>query len=88
MPGELTDLAAVEFVAPDKAKEADADKVYGFGKSQLRATVHYKDEKKKPQTLVIGDQRPGKDDSYARLDGGPIFVVKKDVRETIDRELA
>jgi len=83
---DLAKLEAVEYVTPDKAKEADADKTYGFAKSQLRATLYLKDAKKKPQTLVIGDQRPGKDDSYARIDGGEVFVVKKDLRELIDRD--
>jgi hypothetical protein len=86
LAGDLARLEAVEFVTPEKGKEAEADKAYGFDKSKLRATLHFKDEKKKPQTLVLGDQRPGKDDSYARIDSGPVFVVKKDVRELLERE--
>jgi hypothetical protein len=89
---DLARLEAVEYVAAvkdkdvkDKAKQPEADTTYGFAKSELRATLHFKDEKNKPRTLVIGDTRTGKDDSYAKIDDGQIFVVKKDIREALDR---
>ncbi len=85
LAGDLTRLETVEFVA-DAPKDEDLEKVYGLAKAPLRATIHFSDAKKPAQTLAIGNQRTGKDEWYARLDKGSVFVVKKDVRELLDRE--
>lgn len=83
--GDITRLETSEFIA-DAPKEEELDKVYGLAKATLRVKIHPTDTKKPAQTLVIGKQRDGKEDFYARLDQGSIFVLKKDVKETIDRE--
>src|SRR5262245_6469056 len=85
LAGDLARLESAEFVA-DAPKEEDLDKVYGLAKAPLRATLHFSDAKKPAQSLAIGNQRAGKDEWYARLDKGAVFVVKKDVRELLDRE--
>lgn len=85
LAGDLARLESVEFIA-DAPKDEDLDKVYGLAKAPLRATLHFSDAKKPAQTLAIGNQRTGKDEWYARLDKGSVFVVKKDVRELLDRE--
>lgn len=85
LAGDLARLESVEFVA-DAPKEEDLDKVYGLAKAPLRATLYFSDAKKPPQTLLVGQQRAGKDEWYARLDKGSVFVIKKDVRELLDRD--
>jgi Domain of unknown function (DUF4340) len=83
--GDLTRLETTEFIA-DAPKDEELDKLYGLAKATLRAKLFFTDAKKPAQTLTVGNQRAGKDDWYARLDNGSVFVIKKDVREVIDRE--
>lgn len=81
---ELARLDAAEFVT-DEPKKEDLDKVYGLAKPELTAKVVFSDEKKPARALALGKKREGKDEYYARLDDGPVFVVKKDTREALDK---
>jgi hypothetical protein len=82
---ELSKLEAAEFIT-EEAKKEDLDKIYGLAKPDVTAKVVFADEKKPAETLLLGKQRPGKEDYYARLESSPaVFVVKKDTREALDK---
>lgn len=82
---DLARLEAVDLVADDP-KEKDLAEVYGLAKPMLRAQVSFADAKKMPKNLVIGKQREGKQEFFARLDSGPVFTIKKSLRDDIDRD--
>jgi hypothetical protein len=84
LASELGKLEGIDFVA-DQPKDDDLDKVYGLAKSKLSAKLLHKDAKKPAATLVIGKQREGKAEFYARVDNGPVFAVKKELRDNLDR---
>jgi hypothetical protein len=85
LAGDLARLETPEFVA-DAPKAEDLDKTYGLAKPSFMVALRFADEKKPTQVLQIGKQRPGKDDSFARLDDGPVFALKKDLRELLERD--
>ena len=87
LAGELSRLEAVEYIS-DATKAEDLEKASGLAKPTLRATFSLAG-KKEPLTLKIGKQRDGKQEYFAQLSGGSdstVFVVKKEVRETLDRD--
>ena len=84
LASELAKLEGVEFVS-DKPKQDDLDKSYGLGKPKLTVKLYYQDAKKPPRTLTVGAKRDGKPDYYARVDQGPVFTVKKDMHDDLDR---
>ncbi len=83
---DLSRLEVVEFVEePFKAEELDTK--FGLSEAATRATMTFTDKERKPQTLVVGKQREGKTDYYAKLeDGAEVFVVGKSLRDDLDRE--
>jgi hypothetical protein len=81
---DLGRLETSEFIKADP-KGDELDKTYGLASPAVKATLTFKDEKKPPVTLVVGKQRPFKDDYFARLDQGPVMLVKKDLFESLDR---
>lgn len=85
LAGDLARLDTPEFVA-DAPTPEELDKTYGLAKPLLTVNVRLADEKKPEHVLVVGKQRPLKDESFARLDNGPIFTLKKDLRELLERE--
>jgi hypothetical protein len=86
LAGDLGRLEVAEFVTADPKKE-DLEKVYGLEKPSTTVKVVFTDAKKTPQTLLIGKQREGKQEAYARLASDPaIFVLGKDTRETLDKD--
>ncbi len=85
LAGDLAKLESAEFIA-DAPKVEDLEKTYGLAKPALRAVIHLADAKKPAHALAVGNQRAGKDEWYARLDEGAVFTIKKDARETLDRE--
>lgn len=80
---ELGRLEGVEFVK-DRPDPEELKK-YGLAEPTIEAKLSYADMKKPVQTLAVGAQRPGKQDYFARLDTGPVFAVKKELRDTLDR---
>ncbi len=84
LAGELGKLEGIDFVA-EQPKDDDLDKLYGLAKSPLSAKLLTKDAKKPAAILVIGKQREGKAEFYARVDNGPVFAVKKELRDSLDR---
>ena len=84
LAGELGKLEVVEFVT-DNPKAEDLDKVYGLAKPTLTAKLLFADAKKPAQTIALGKPR-GDKEYYARLENGPVFVVKKDLRDDLDRD--
>ncbi len=82
---DLSQLEAVENVAAS-AKPDDLDKVYGLGKSALTARLTFTDAKKKPEQILVGKQRPGKQDYFAKVDSAPgIFAVKKELHDSLEK---
>jgi hypothetical protein len=86
LAGELSRLEVVEFVA-EKATPEQLEKDYGLEKPSVKATVTFSEAKKAaPKTLLLGKQRAGKQEYFARLESDPaIFVVKKETHEALDR---
>lgn len=84
LAGDLTRVAAAEFVTAAPTPE-DLDAVYGLAKPALKAVLTFTDEKKPAETLLIGKQRTAKDDFFARFENGPVFVVKKDIRDLLEK---
>jgi hypothetical protein len=83
---ELSHLDAAEFIT-DQPKADELDKVYGLAKPNLILKVILKDAKKKGPELLVGKQRPGKQEHYAKLASDPaIFVLRKDTFEVLDRD--
>jgi hypothetical protein len=83
---DLTQLEAAEFLT-DQPKPEDVDKVYGLKTPRLRCRLLFKDAKKSPLELRLGNARAGKDETYAQLSDDPtIFTLRKDVAENLLRE--
>lgn len=79
-------LEAVEFVE-EAYKPEDLETKFGLGALALRATVTFSATGNAPHTLLVGKQRDGKNDYYARLEsGGEVFVVSKTLHDDLDRE--
>jgi hypothetical protein len=86
LAGDLSRLEVSEFVATE-AKTADMDKLYGLSTPDLSVKLTFTDAKKPAETLMVGKQRDGKQEYYARLGSDPaIFVVKKDTRDVLDKD--
>ena len=86
LTGALAHLEAVEFVS-DSPKPDELGKVFGLEKPALQATIHVGGEAKTQRILAIGSQRAGsKDEFYARLDKGPVFVVRKNLVDDLGRD--
>jgi hypothetical protein len=85
LAGDLGRLEAVEYVS-DAVKADDLEKLYGLGKPAVSVTVSYHDAKKPAQTLLLGKQREGKPEFFAKLaDSDSVFAVKKDIHDTLDQ---
>jgi hypothetical protein len=85
LAGDLARLETAEFVV-NEPKGEELDKSFGLAKPEIMVTLTFADAKEPSRTLKLGKPRVGKDDSFARLDDGPIFALKKDIRELIDRD--
>jgi hypothetical protein len=84
LAGDLARLEAVEYVT-DSTKPEDLDKLYGLGpKPAQSARITFTDAKKPAQTVLVGKQRPGKPEYYAKLASGPaVFTVRKEVNDAL-----
>lgn len=80
---DLANLEAAEYVTETPTK--DELKKFGLEKPALTATIKFKDEKKSAKTLAVGGERGDKKEFYARLDSGPVFLIKKDLRDDLER---
>lgn len=78
---DLGRLEAVEFVSGVKPEE------HGLDKPELTAILSFKEESKKPERkLLVGKQRAGKQEFFARLDGADeVFVVRNDLRDSLNQ---
>lgn len=85
LAGDLAHLETTEFIA-GAPKAEDLDKTYGLAKPPVSVTLTFADAKQPSQTLILGNPRPGKDDSFARLNDGPVFSLKKDLRDLLERD--
>jgi hypothetical protein len=84
---DLSRVSAVEYVN-DKASAEQLDKEYGLAKPELTVTLTFKDKDKPALTLLIGKQRAGKQDYFAKVDGEKtpaVFVVGKNIHDDLER---
>ena len=84
LAGDLARLEVADFVT-SAPKAEDLDKVYGLTKPALTAKLSFTDEKKPAKTLVLGKAK-GDKEFYGRVDDGPVFLLKKDTRDELDRD--
>jgi hypothetical protein len=83
---ELARLEAVEYVRED-AKPEDLAKDYDLSKPPVSVKITFTDASKPAQTLLIGKQRPDKDEYFAKLASSPnVFVLKKAIRDTLNQD--
>ena len=83
---DLGRLEAVEFET-ESAKPETLEAQFGLGKPTHTAIVTPSDTKKPAQTLLVGKQRPGKTDYFAKLTSAPgVFVIKKETRDALDQD--
>jgi len=86
LANDLGRLEAVEQIAETAAPQA-LDQTYGLAKPTLTAKISLSDAKKSAQTLLIGKQRPGKPEYFAKLESSPgIFSIKKELRDALDQD--
>ena len=85
LAADLSRLETTEYVTATPKAE-DLDKVYGLTAPTAKLTLGFTDAKKPARTLTIGKARPFKDDFYARIDDGPVLLLKKETVETLDRD--
>jgi hypothetical protein len=86
LAGDLGRLEAVEYVA-DPAPPDKLGPVYGLGEPSLSAKMVFTDDKKPAQTLLIGKQREGKPEYFAKLESAPgVFVVKREIRDALEQD--
>lgn len=93
LAGDLGRLEAVEFVS-EAPPAKDLEGAYGLAKAPLSATVTFAKKDKPARTLIVGKQRGDKGEYFAQVVEGasptatgkaPVFVVKKDIRDTLER---
>jgi hypothetical protein len=86
LAGDLGRLEAVEYVSEMATPDA-LDHLYGLGGAALRAKLVATDPKKPAQTLLVGKQRTGKAEYFAKLTSSPgVFVVKKEIHDALDQD--
>lgn len=86
LASELARLEAVEYVTENASPE-DLDSRYGLASPALALELTPADKEKPAQELLVGKQREGRPEFYARLAGAPgVFVLKKEVRDTLDQD--
>ena len=78
---DLAKLEGAELIE-DHAKPEALEKTYGLAKPKLTVKLHTKAGAK---TLTFGKAREGKSEFYARVDDGPVFTLKKDLHDDLDR---
>jgi hypothetical protein len=81
----LGKLEAVEYVT-ESPKMDDLGKLYGLDKPALQVLVKFSDAATPAVKLLLGKQREGKADYFAKVDGSPgVFVVGKEIHDAIDQ---
>jgi hypothetical protein len=83
---DLSRLEAVEYVA-ESAKPESLHEQYGLAKPMSSIQLTFTDANKPAQVLLLGKQRPGRDDYFAKLASAPgVFAVKKEIRDELERD--
>jgi hypothetical protein len=86
LAGDLGRLEVVEFL-PDSLAASGASAKFGFDKPVVTAKITFTDAKKPPQALVVGKQRPGKQEYFARLaSGNEAFAIRKDMFDSLNQD--
>jgi hypothetical protein len=85
LASSLGGLESAEYVS-EAPKPEDLDKLYGLAKPSLSITARFADKNKPAQTLLVGKQREGKPDYFAKLASAPgVFVIRKDSHDALDK---
>jgi Domain of unknown function (DUF4340) len=86
LAGDLGRLEATEYLTLS-AQPKDLDQVYGLTKPVVTAAITFTDAKKPAQKLLVGKERQGKQEYFAKLESAPaVFVIKKDIHDTLNQE--
>lgn len=85
LASDLGRLEAVEYVNDQPTPQQLAD--YGLDKPTLTIRVNLVDSATPAQVLLIGKQKDGSTDYYAKLaDGQSVFLIRKDLRDRLDHD--
>ncbi len=85
LASSVSNLESVEYVS-EAPKPEDLDKQYGLAKPGLTVTINFADKGKPSQTLLVGKQREGKSEFFAKLASSPgVFVIRKDTHDVFDK---
>lgn len=80
----LLPLQVTEFVSDAPTSENLAN--YGLNAPTLRITVSFADAGQPPKTLLLGKQREGKPEVYAKLADGPtVFTIPSSIKSAVDQ---
>jgi hypothetical protein len=81
---ELSRLEVAEYVTDKPEPKELAD--FGLSPPALTATVRFYDPNRPPRTVLVGKQRPGKADYFAKLPDSPgVFAVPAGVHTALDQ---
>jgi hypothetical protein len=84
LTADVSGLEAVEYI--DEAPKADKlAGEYGLEKPRYTVTLGFTGKAVKPEAVLVGAARSGKDDYYARLSTGGVFTVSKAFVDSLDK---
>src|SRR5438552_3585969 len=86
LAGDLGRLEATEYLTLS-AQPKDLDESYGLTKPVMTAKLSFTDAKKPAQKLLVGKERQGKQEYFAKLESAPaVFVIKKEIHDTLNQD--
>ena len=85
LAADLSRLETTDYVTATPKAE-DLDKVYGLTAPDREADARLHRRQEAGPDMTIGKPRPFKDDYYARLDDGPVLLLKKEIVESLDKD--
>ncbi len=84
LTGEASGLEAVEYI--DESPKADRlAGEFGLEKPRYTVSLGFTGKSAKPETVLIGAARPGKEEAFARIGAGGVFTVSKAFVDALDK---
>ncbi len=84
LTGEASGLEAVEYI--DESPKADKlAGEYGLEKPRYTVSLGFVGKSAKPESVLIGAPRTGKDEVFARIGAGGVFTVSKAFVDSLDK---
>jgi hypothetical protein len=84
LTADVTGLEAVEYI--DETPKADKlAGEYGLNKPRYTVILGFTGKAGKPESVLVGATRPGKDDYYARLSTGGVFTVSQAFVDSLEK---